>query len=248
LNLVSNAAKFTEKGFITINATVEEDAILFSVADTGVGIPEGAKNILFGRYRQASIDIARTVGGTGLGLNICQQLTTMHGGNIWFESQVGQGSTFYFTIPLAPASSNGEPLVIDTRARITDTSTAQIFEDSLETEVPIRQVLLIDSSSESRSALENALTEGHYNVLSTDNHERALNIATMLVPDVVLIHLHEDDTDQMKNLAWLLHKDDSLAGTEILVLDARRNELRNDKGHVVLCQLALQMIQAKLPA
>src|SRR5260221_6629324 len=98
LNLVSNAAKFTEQGFITLDAKVTEDSILFSVADTGTGVPDGAKSIIFGRYRQASAEIARKIGGTGLGLNICQQLTLMHGGKIWFESTSGQGSTFYFTI------------------------------------------------------------------------------------------------------------------------------------------------------
>jgi signal transduction histidine kinase len=251
LNLVSNAAKFTEQGFITMDAAIQGDSIVFSVADTGTGISEDAKSVIFGRYRQASSEIARKVGGTGLGLNICQQLTTMHGGKIWFDSVAGQGSTFYFSIPLAPDSIEAITPVLMTSGRVGDGSIAQIFDEDEDPTQPVKllsQLLIIDTNSETRATLENALNEANFNVLSTDNPDRALNIASMLVPDVILIHLHADDSEAMKTLAWSLHKDDNLSDVNILVLDERRPDTNETGEAPDLAQRALQLVQAKLTA
>jgi two-component system, sensor histidine kinase and response regulator len=74
----------------------------FSVADTGPGIPPEALSTLFSAYAQGSREIVRQYGGTGLGLNISKQFVELHGGKIWAESEVGKGTAFYFTFPLAP--------------------------------------------------------------------------------------------------------------------------------------------------
>ncbi len=104
LNLVSNAAKFTSEGQITIQANVsdeEPDKMFISVTDTGIGIPEKKQRTIFDRFSQADSSTTRQYGGTGLGLPICLQLVHMHGGKIGVRSKEGQGSTFFFTIPLA---------------------------------------------------------------------------------------------------------------------------------------------------
>ncbi len=103
LNLVSNAVKFTEKGSITIRAEVKDEApgeVFISVIDSGWGIPENMLDKIFERFRQVDSSSTRKVGGTGLGLAICRQLVEMHGGRIGVTSEMGVGSTFYFTIPL----------------------------------------------------------------------------------------------------------------------------------------------------
>jgi two-component system phosphate regulon sensor histidine kinase PhoR len=110
-NLVHNAVKFTPPGGrITVAARPAEDDILFSVQDTGVGIPAEDLARIFERFYKA--DRARSGGGTGLGLAIAKHIVQAHGGRIWAESVEGQGSTFYFTLPVAlereaPASSRG---------------------------------------------------------------------------------------------------------------------------------------------
>ena len=111
LNLVSNAAKFTEKGSITLKAEMQEsvpDKMFISVIDTGIGIPAEKIDAVFDRFRQADSSTTRHYGGTGLGLAICKQLIEMHGGEIWLESEVDVGSTFHFTIPLAQLTTEDE--------------------------------------------------------------------------------------------------------------------------------------------
>lgn len=104
LNLVSNAAKFTHQGKITITAELNNHSpnmMVISVIDTGIGIPADKLNTVFERFRQADAGTTRKYGGTGLGLAICKQLVEMHGGTLNVKSQEGLGSQFYFTIPLA---------------------------------------------------------------------------------------------------------------------------------------------------
>jgi two-component system sensor histidine kinase ChiS len=104
LNLVSNAAKFTLEGTITIKAGPDKnkpDTMLISVKDTGIGIPSEKLDTIFERFRQADSGTTRKYGGTGLGLAICKQLVEMHGGGLNVRSEEGKGSEFFFTIPLA---------------------------------------------------------------------------------------------------------------------------------------------------
>jgi hypothetical protein len=198
LNLVSNAAKFTANGFITLDARAQGAHLLFSVADTGAGIPEAARPLIFERFRQADRDITKKHGGTGLGLSISRQLCLMQNGEIWFESQEGKGTTFYFTIPLAkeiagvpspstPASGGSE---ISARAEIFAPVTALA-----------EQALLIDMNASSSAALRKILTEVGYDVLVSDQAHGGLELAEIVLPNLLVIHVHKDDPDEMHTLA-----------------------------------------------
>jgi signal transduction histidine kinase/CheY-like chemotaxis protein len=103
LNLAGNAVKFTAHGEIVLEAKVEHRegdhcTLLFSVRDTGIGIPKEKQDLLFQSYAQMDASTARTHGGTGLGLSISKKLAELMGGRMWVESDLGQGSTFFFTI------------------------------------------------------------------------------------------------------------------------------------------------------
>lgn len=106
LNILSNAAKFTDAGCITlrIGKTTRNGAefIRFSVTDTGIGIAQDDMAKVFEAFRQIDSSEARRAEGTGLGMPISRRLVELHGGELWLESQPGQGSTFSFTIPLEP--------------------------------------------------------------------------------------------------------------------------------------------------
>jgi signal transduction histidine kinase len=111
LNLVSNAVKFTDEGSVTLKAEVKDedpDKMFIAVTDTGIGISADKIDSVFDRFRQADSSTTRKYGGTGLGLPICQQLVEMHGGELGLISEEGQGSTFYFTIPLTGESVTDE--------------------------------------------------------------------------------------------------------------------------------------------
>src|SRR5262249_12959321 len=103
LNLLSNAVKFTpEGGRVGLAATAAEDGVTIAVSDTGIGIAPEDQATIFEEFRQVGRDDARKQEGTGLGLTLAKKFVELHGGRIWVQSQVGQGSTFSFTLPLQP--------------------------------------------------------------------------------------------------------------------------------------------------
>jgi signal transduction histidine kinase len=100
LNLLSNAAKFTEKGTITLRTQTNPDQIAFTVSDTGIGMTAEQQPKLFQAFTQADITTARKYGGTGLGLALTRQFCQMMGGDVTVQSEPGKGSTFTITLPL----------------------------------------------------------------------------------------------------------------------------------------------------
>jgi len=100
INLVGNAIKFTDAGEVLVKAEADNGSFHLSVRDTGPGISASDQAKLFQEFQQADNAITRKKGGTGLGLAISKRIVEMHGGKIWVESQVGQGSTFSFTLPV----------------------------------------------------------------------------------------------------------------------------------------------------
>jgi signal transduction histidine kinase/DNA-binding response OmpR family regulator/HPt (histidine-containing phosphotransfer) domain-containing protein len=104
-NLVSNAIKFTTKGEVVIEARLKGRTpvtamVLFTVKDSGIGIPKERQDAVFESFTQVDGSTTRKYGGTGLGLTICRQLTQLMGGKIWVESQAGKGSTFCLELPI----------------------------------------------------------------------------------------------------------------------------------------------------
>jgi signal transduction histidine kinase len=100
LNLVGNAIKFTDSGEVTIRASAADGAFTVAVCDTGPGISPADQGKIFQEFQQADNSTTKKKGGTGLGLAISKRIIELHGGKIWVESRVGQGSTFSFTLPV----------------------------------------------------------------------------------------------------------------------------------------------------
>jgi signal transduction histidine kinase len=101
LNLLPNAVKFTpEGGRVGLTATAAADGITIAVSDTGIGIAPEDQATIFEEFRQVGREDARKQEGTGLGLTLAKKFVELHGGRIWVQSQVGQGSTFTFTLPV----------------------------------------------------------------------------------------------------------------------------------------------------
>jgi len=100
-NLLDNAMQYTPAGGqILVSASANGTEVIFTVSDTGIGIPRADQSRIFERFYRVDVARSREVGGTGLGLSIAKHLVEVHGGRIWVESEVGQGSQFHFTVPI----------------------------------------------------------------------------------------------------------------------------------------------------
>jgi signal transduction histidine kinase/CheY-like chemotaxis protein len=102
LNLLSNAARFTEQGGIAVRLAAQNGSVVVSVTDTGPGIPPEDTERLFEPFYQAGGGSAQAQAGSGLGLSVSRQFIELHGGRIWLESEVGRGTTFSFSLPVVP--------------------------------------------------------------------------------------------------------------------------------------------------
>jgi CheY-like chemotaxis protein len=122
MNLVGNAVKFTDRGEIVVQvAKLPDDALQFSVRDTGVGIPTKKQKLIFEAFVQADNSTTRHYGGTGLGLTIASQLVALMKGRIWLQSESGKGSTFSFTGHFGIAEAkNPQPTAEDTKPKLRD--------------------------------------------------------------------------------------------------------------------------------
>ena len=99
-NLVTNALKFTKQGTVRITAHRTGEAVIWTVSDTGIGVPEESVERIFDDYYQVENDMQRRVSGTGLGLSISRKLAGILGGTLTVESQPGSGSSFFLIIPV----------------------------------------------------------------------------------------------------------------------------------------------------
>jgi two-component system sensor histidine kinase/response regulator len=165
VNLLNNAVKFTDKGSIYLNVTLnsqcEESAFLqCSVSDTGIGMNEQQQAKLFQSFNQADDSITRKYGGTGLGLAIAKQLTELMGGKIWLKSQLQHGSTFYFTTQVGKVDNS--PL-----------ATAHLTSDFSQL-----KVLVVDDIPLARTVLTASLAECGIQAKQTGNGKHAIALVS----------------------------------------------------------------------
>ncbi len=144
INLIGNAIKFTEKGTVSLSYKIENNEIIFSVKDTGIGMKQEELNFVFDRFRQGDESNKRRYGGTGLGLSISKEFVHLLGGNISVESEKGKGSTFYFTIPYNNKIENRPTQILKEPAPSNTTfnnKTILIVEDDLYSEQVLVELL-----------------------------------------------------------------------------------------------------------
>lgn len=212
MNILGNAIKFTEKGYVTLTVSQNSDkSIRFSVQDSGIGIPpERLKNI-FDPFTQADASMSRRFGGTGLGTSISKQLVTLMGGELHAKSSMGVGSCFYFDLPLKES---------------------EMPKEATFTQLPIitpKKILLADDIEQNLTLLTLLLKrQGHAIFLAKDGIQ-AIEQFKSLAPDIILMDI------QMPNMDGLMatqvirqyEKENLLSHTPIIALTA--NVLLEDK-------------------
>lgn len=166
VNLIGNAIKFTDSGEIRVGVSLVPKlrgggALRFAIADTGLGIPEEKQQHVFGAFQQSDGSTTRKYGGTGLGLSISSELVDLMGGRIWLESEVGEGTTFFFEIPLV--TSDGQLTPTEKQAALEGTTTLVFSENA--NGMRIYSELLASQSAD---------------VESIDNPDKILNVAVTL--------------------------------------------------------------------
>lgn len=188
INLLSNAAKFTEHGTISLTAVRRGDSVDISVADTGIGIAEEFQDRIFAEFERVEVRGERPREGTGLGLAICRRFVTLMSGEIAVQSTVGRGSVFTISIPIVHPTAS-----VATQAKEQDgqqrADTAMAGDDGAVRITNGQSTLLIvDDSRENRDYLVQLL-EKSFRVLVAEDGKRAVEMTLEQHPDLVLMDL-----------------------------------------------------------
>jgi len=185
-NLIKNAIKYSNSGFITISCKKESNNLLFTIKDTGIGIPKNRLHAIFERFVQADVADTRVHEGSGLGLAITKSYVEMLGGEIRVESEEGKGSVFYFTIDYIPG---GNHLEIE-KPKITEIETAKVKELHL---------LIVEDDDVSSLLMENFFANRNYILVRARNGKEAVEIVRNNNDiDLVLMDLRMPEMDGLE--------------------------------------------------
>ena len=234
-NLVSNAIKFSPNGgSITLGARRQGPEVVLSVSDEGIGIARESLPKLFSKFYRIESEETRSVGGTGLGLAIVRSIVEAHGGRVWVESEPGEGSTFFFTLPIAaPAPRRGRR----------PSGAKQI------------DVLLVEDDRIYARLLQELLERAGFSVASTPRAEEAIRLAKTSTPRLVLTDIQLAGDLDGWDLLMALKKDPASSSTPVIIISAtetRVHGLALDGAECLLKPIApeelLDAIRRQLPS
>lgn len=206
INLMSNAVKYTPRGGeVTVTVDIVVDKMRFSITDTGVGISPQKMEKLFERFERGEDTYSKEQEGTGIGLNLTQQLIELNGGRIGVESTVGQGSTFWFMIPLAEggARSTVEP----------ETNIAAVRLDGL-------SMLVVDDNLDTCEVLKQILLAAGGDVRTAHSVKEGLGSIEVAPPDIILTDLAIPGESGLRLIEHVRNSPGALASLPIIVLSA----------------------------
>jgi len=198
VNLLNNAVKFTRSGSIKLGARAREGFVEFFVSDTGEGIFPEEQELIFQPFARIAEHGTNRPKGSGLGLSISKGIVEFHGGRIWVDSELGKGSSFFFTVPEATKSTSGfEHSELDMRNPVM---------------VSYRPILVVTHDIVSRRCLRKKLEEVGFHTLGADTAARALDIMGKMRPGLIVTELPEDWEEFEVLIQWARE-----AGTRILL-------------------------------
>lgn len=212
-NLISNALKFTDTGSVQVTARLaaDTDMVVFSVADTGIGIaPENHRRI-FDEFTQVENPLQRHVKGTGLGLPLSQRLAALLGGGIDISSDIGKGSVFSLAIPvrLATATPLGVPVTPEPRT--------------------VQRMLIIDDDEIERYALRQFLPSSGFEVIEASGGYDGLRLARQSHPDMIFLDLAMPDVHGLEVLKMLKAIEETRSIPVVLFTSQRPDDIAEEQ-------------------
>ena len=222
-NLIGNAIKFTERGYVKLSANTTSPLdkgncldLMITVEDSGIGIPESQKELIFDAFRQQDGQETRRYGGTGLGLAITKRLVEMMGGTIALTSEVGTGSRFEIVFQRVPVAATSA--ISPKEEQIEDQQIA--FEPAT--------VLLVDDVQQNRLLIKEYFRETNLGVIEAENGQQAVRYARQYKPDMILMDLRMPVMDGYEALKQL-RKIEELQGIPVIALTASAMKQDRDK-------------------
>ncbi|MBJ7899871.1 MAG: GAF domain-containing protein [Cyanobacteria bacterium RI_101] len=210
INLLSNAIKFTPGGgqvSLSVSVDSEDNQILFAVADTGVGISPENQAKLFQPFMQIDSSLSRQYAGTGLGLNLVERLTALHGGAVSLRSALGQGSCFTVRLPYEPATNRGE----------SSPDPPPVESPGITGALP--RILLADDNEANLQTFSDYLSRKGYPLIIARNGLEAVELALAQAPDLILMDMQMPRMDGLTATATL-RADPRTAQIPIIALTA----------------------------
>ncbi|MCX8027837.1 MAG: ATP-binding protein [Thermodesulfovibrionales bacterium] len=217
INLIGNAIKFTKEGSVSVDVkciekTQDKCNIVFTVKDTGIGIPKEKQSAIFEPFVQVDGSTTRKYGGTGLGLNICKKLAEMMGGKITLQSEVNRGSTFIFELTLN----------ISKKIQEDEQTTIQQILD-----MPLK-ILVVEDNDFNQIVISRLLSKRGHEVILANNATQALEILKKQSVDIVLMDIMLPDIDGVE-LTRLIRKDASgVLNPSVPIIATTANVMKED--------------------
>lgn len=223
INLLSNAIKFTPAGTIICRAHSNQGDIIVSVIDQGIGITPEDQPKVFEKFRQVGEVMTDKPKGTGLGLPICKQIIEHHNGQLWVESQLGQGSTFAFSLSTA-VSTQTIPIHLD--------SLVQQLQENADRAVSLndrqKNILVVDDEPHIRELLRQELEAEGYLIRTAQDGIEALRLVKELSPDLILLDVMMPNISGF-DLAAVLKNNPATMNIPTIILSIIQDKERSDR-------------------
>jgi signal transduction histidine kinase/ligand-binding sensor domain-containing protein/CheY-like chemotaxis protein len=229
LNLIGNAMKFTPAGSVRVMVRLQQvldqaAELRFSVADTGIGIPEDKQHIIFEAFRQADGSTTRKFGGTGLGLAICSRLVELMGGRIWVES-AGRGSTFHFTVLMAVPKRHVDDTVDVSRSLA---QMLRVVSSSADLQPASLRVLVAEDNAINQRLVMRILEKRGHSVKVAATGREALDSLGSEEFDVVLMDVQMPDMDGLEATEWI-RKSERNTGRRLPIVAITAHTMKGDR-------------------
>ncbi len=223
INLISNSVKFTDKGIVTCKVSKIDNDIVVSISDTGIGIAPEDYGAVFEQFKQVGGDtLTDKPKGTGLGLPICKEIIEHHGGKIWLESAVGNGSTFSFSLPITATNTPAIPMHLEDLVKQLK---EQVAFSQLSLKGNYASILVVDDDDAIRSLLKQELGEAGYLIDEASNGKEALARVRAKRPDLIILDVMMPEMNGF-DVAAVLKNDPQTMDIPIIVLSIVQDKTR----------------------